>query len=220
MPHGYQHIWDGCCDHGLLGMSLLARGVAPHIHFVDIVPALIGELNARLKRFFPLHDNPASCWYTHCGDMAGMGLNKYEGKQLVILAGVGGDLMIAMLNRILSRHPQQPMDFLLCPVHHQYALRQALRGHNMHLNNEQLLADNGRYYEVLLVSPTAAGQTPLRKVSPVGDGMWQVKTAAQAEVARGYLTKTLSHYRRMLNSHPGVARPILNAYQGVQLSRG
>ncbi|HSC68256.1 MAG TPA: SAM-dependent methyltransferase, partial [Cellvibrio sp.] len=40
----YDHIWDCCCDHGLLGAALLARKAAPHIHFVDIVPELMRKL--------------------------------------------------------------------------------------------------------------------------------------------------------------------------------
>ncbi|MDX2422429.1 MAG: SAM-dependent methyltransferase, partial [Amphritea sp.] len=32
---GYTHIWDCCCDHGLLGAALLARHSDAQIHFVD-----------------------------------------------------------------------------------------------------------------------------------------------------------------------------------------
>ena len=35
IPDGYDHIWDCCCGHGLLGMTLLARHAAEHIHFVE-----------------------------------------------------------------------------------------------------------------------------------------------------------------------------------------
>lgn len=44
VKHGYDHIWDCCCDHGFLGASLLEREAAAHIHFVDIVPELINNV--------------------------------------------------------------------------------------------------------------------------------------------------------------------------------
>ncbi|HTG55937.1 MAG TPA: SAM-dependent methyltransferase, partial [Niabella sp.] len=53
MGAGYTHIWDCCCDHGLLGAALLSRQAAAHIHFVDIVPELMHELKNKLQRFFP-----------------------------------------------------------------------------------------------------------------------------------------------------------------------
>ena len=42
----YDHIWDCCCDHGLLGRSLLSAyasrpQLSATIHFVDVVRPLI-----------------------------------------------------------------------------------------------------------------------------------------------------------------------------------
>jgi len=43
----YQHIWDTCCDHGMLGEALLVEQIANKVntrlivHFVDIVPSII-----------------------------------------------------------------------------------------------------------------------------------------------------------------------------------
>ena len=33
----YQTVWDCCCDHGLLGMSLLKRSRAGEVVFVDVL---------------------------------------------------------------------------------------------------------------------------------------------------------------------------------------
>lgn len=49
----YTHIWDCCCDHGLLGAALLSRQAGSYIHFVDIVPELMSELKNKLQRFHP-----------------------------------------------------------------------------------------------------------------------------------------------------------------------
>ncbi len=113
----YDHIWDCCCDHGLLGMLLLERRAAPWIHFVDCVAPLMQQLTLELQQFFPtkqansltlssvavkepnaaLNDShrQKSDWQVHCLDVAELPfhqvLNAAQTKQLIIIAGVGGE---------------------------------------------------------------------------------------------------------------------------------
>lgn len=103
---GYAHVWDCCCDHGFLGAALLSRQVSSTIHFVDIVPELMAELNGKLDRFYS-----SSAWETHCLDVAKLPLEQYEGKPLIIIAGVGGDLMIKFIDAINQKHSGLDMDF-------------------------------------------------------------------------------------------------------------
>ena len=44
LKQSYDHIWDCCCDHGLLGFSLLDAQLAKTVHFVDIVPELLQQI--------------------------------------------------------------------------------------------------------------------------------------------------------------------------------
>ena len=99
----YQHIWDCCCDHGLLGATLLKRNSAPNIHFVDIVPTLMAQLEAKLQQFF---SDSAHQWQTHCMDVSQLPLEQFQGKHLIIIAGVGGDLMVELVTNIHQRHPK------------------------------------------------------------------------------------------------------------------
>ena len=48
----YYHIWDCCCDHGFLGASLLSNQKAKNIHFVDIVPELMSDIENKLQQFY------------------------------------------------------------------------------------------------------------------------------------------------------------------------
>ena len=133
----YDHIWDCCCDHGLLGMLLLERSAARHVHFVDCVPSLMQALELRLQRFFPAdisglnpnlapHSDPdlnldidphlnlgidpnLSChtqWQVHCLDVAALPLvqTSDKDKQLIIIAGVGGELLVDLVRAILALH--------------------------------------------------------------------------------------------------------------------
>ena len=132
----YDHIWDCCCDHGLLGFALLSSQISSTIHFVDIVPELMTEVEKKLERFCL-----SLPWKAHCLDVAKLPLTQYQGKHLVIIAGVGGDLMMQFIEAIYQQHKNFNIDFLLCPVHHQFSLRQKLIELDFGLKNEVLLKD-------------------------------------------------------------------------------
>jgi len=241
----YDHIWDCCCDHGLLGFSLLSSQPSSNIHLVDIVPELMTELEQKLQRFCP-----ESPWQTHCIDVTKLPLTQYQGKHLVIIAGVGGDLMIQFIEAIVQQHRSTnsdvnlDLDFLLCPVHHQYALRHQLIELNFSLQDEVLVEENRRYYEILRVSSRKDTANP---VSPVGAKIWQAHSAVsntadttgstnipavtspneQTEIADKYLSKTLKHYQRIQQgfkqgthqstnkNNSNAVQHIIDAYQAI-----
>jgi tRNA (adenine22-N1)-methyltransferase len=210
----YTHIWDCCCDHGLLGSALLSRLAAPYIHFVDIVPDLMNELENKLQRFYP---NSPSKWQIHCLDVEALPIEQDEGKNLVIIAGVGGDLTTQFVNAIHQNHSTKNIDFLLCPVHHQFTLRQQLIQLDFSLKNEVLVEESQRFYEILLVSSPANKDDKKSKISPVGDLIWQTNTAEQSEVTVNYLNKTLNHFQRMQRSNNADIQHIIDAYRSVTI---
>jgi tRNA (adenine22-N1)-methyltransferase len=202
----YNHIWDCCCDHGFLGASLLSRQAAQNIHFVDIVPELITLIESKLQKFFP---HSVSTWKTHCLDVTKLPLQEYQGKHLVIIAGIGGNLMIQFIDDIQQKHPNMNIDFLLCPVNQQFALREKLIALKFSFKNEVLVKDNRRYYEVMLVSSSSDTD---KKISPVGHDIWQSVTAEQASVVKQYLDKTLKHYKRVQQRSTVDIVNIISAY--------
>ncbi len=214
VAENYDHIWDCCCDHGLLGTALLARQAAPHIHFVDIVPQLINELEKNLSHFFPADSDSASQWQVYCMDVSKLSLSECSGKHLVIIAGVGGDLMAEFVQAIHQQHPHAEIDFLLCPVHHQFTLRQQLIQLDFSLITETLMMENQRFYEILLVSNKTNSNS---MISPVGDLMWQSTKPEQLKITAGYLSKTLAHYYRMRLNQGLDVQCIIEAYSAVSL---
>lgn len=207
----YTHIWDCCCDHGFLGATLLSRQAAKNIHFVDIVPELMNELERKLKRFYP---HSASNWQTHCLDVAKLPLAQHEGKHLIIIAGVGGDLMQKFIESLHRKHPNLKMDFLLCPVHHQFALRNQLIELNFSLKHETLIEENQRFYEIIFASSTPNSSAP---ISPVGEQIWQENSVTHSTVIKKYLEKTLNHYQRIQQGNTTDVEHILQAYRAVRL---
>jgi len=207
----YDHIWDCCCDHGFLGAELLSRPTSATIHFVDIVPQLMTQLENRLRRFYP---DARERWETHCIDVATLPLAQYRGKQLIIIAGVGGDLMIQFLEAIHQQHAQLNIDLLLCPVYQQYALREKLIELNCSLKDEILIAENQRFYEAILVSSAPDHQA---LISPVGNRIWHSETAVQKRIVESYLRKTLSHYQRIQQGDKIKVDHILATYRAITL---
>lgn len=206
---GYAHIWDCCCDHGFLGIQLLSRQITPNLHFVDIVPSLMTLIESKLQRFFS--DSPCH-WQTHCLDVAKLPLDQYSGKHLIIIAGVGGDLMIQFIKVIHRNYPDLELDFLLCPVHHQFALRQELIELQFSLKQEALVEDNRRFYEIIHVS---SAKNTGKAISSVGEDIWQPTTPAQIEVTSQYLKKTLNHYQRIQQGNTVNVESIIDAYRAL-----
>lgn len=199
----YAHIWDCCCDHGFLGASLLSKKTKATVHFVDIVPDLIDELETKLKRFFS-----GSAWETHCLDVSLLPLQRYDDNHLVIIAGVGGDLTAKFVESICTRNPKLNIDFLLCPVHHHFYFRQKLIELNLGLKDEALIKENQRFYEVILVSSDDINN---KSITTVGNKIWY------SESAQEYLNQTLNHYQRIQQGQKNDVQHIIDAYSKVKL---
>ena len=227
VSNDYQHIWDCCCDHGFLGVQLLSDNKAPQIHFVDIVPSLMNELEDKLTRYFPQYNSDqqtvTSQWQVYCIDVAAIPLQKHTGKHLVIIAGVGGDLTQKLVDDIHRQHPDKDIDFLLCPVHQQFELRSHLKALKFGLIDEVLIEENRRYYEILLVSNNqgeAEKNQAVSDISNVGDKIWAPSCEQQLQISQQYKAKTLQHYLRIHQGQekqgkPSQVKHIINAYQAI-----
>ncbi|WP_299791786.1 tRNA (adenine(22)-N(1))-methyltransferase TrmK [uncultured Shewanella sp.] len=218
----YDHIWDCCCDHGLLGARLLQRGAAGTIHFVDVVEELMVEVEKKLSRFFPSHQfnestEPAdeiqpSHWQVHCIDVAHLPLCDYEDGEshLIIIAGVGGELLIELIDAIMANSPNRHLEFILCPVHHNYKLRQHLAKMKLGLLDECLIQENRRFYEVMHLS--TASEHPIVNVGSI---MWNLSQDADKQ----YLHKTILHYQRMqknAGTDTEMLRQIVDDYRDLE----
>ena len=200
----YDHIWDCCCDHGFTGMRLLKRQAAATIHFVDIVDELIHNLTKTLQSF-SADIAPGTSWEAHCLDTAKLPLAK-DDSHLIIIAGVGGDLLINFMQSILAAHPQHNLEFILCPVHHNYKVRQELRAMGLGLIYEHLEKENKRLYEVMHVSKKSD-----EALSCVGSKMWDLSLKDHRE----YLDRTLTHYQRMLKNNCLDVAKIITDYKSL-----
>lgn len=211
----YDHIWDCCCDHGLLGRHLLTRNAAATIHFVDVVEPLMADLESYLLKHHVAQNNQTilkSKWQVHCLDAEMISIQS-NASSLVIIAGVGGELLIEIVEALLTAHPDQDLEFLLCPVHHNYKVRQSLVSLGLGLLDEKLVIENKRFYEVIHTSTDA--KLP---ISPVGSIMWDFSRKDDLT----YLSQTLAHYHRMQRTEDKRllqdTQKIISDYRGLNTS--
>ncbi|MCP3697605.1 MAG: SAM-dependent methyltransferase [Aliivibrio sp.] len=197
----YDHIWDCCCDHGQLGIALLASHPKSMIHFVDVVDELMVDLENQLQKHAAAIE---SQWQVYCMDVAKLPLVKGK-KNLIIIAGVGGDLLIELVKSIQSCNQENELEFILCPVLHNYMVRCELIDMDFGLISETLVKEKKRFYEVLHVSNQAAKQ-----IAPVGSDMWNLSDSNHQE----YLNKTISHYQRM-EANPKCTSRVSGLYLGI-----
>lgn len=174
------------------------------VHFVDVVPHLISQVQQRLN------NQPLNNWAVHCIDAAA--INLVENKNhLVIIAGVGGDLLIEMVAEIIGKHKDVKsstrLDFILCPVRQLHKVRNGLNTLKLGLVSEQIVEDNNLFYEVIQVSNQAT-----RTVSLVGESMWDTSNPRHL----AYRNTMIAHYEKQPNDD---AKRLLSLYQEIKSSQ-
>jgi tRNA (adenine22-N1)-methyltransferase len=202
----YDHIWDTCCDHGQLGAALLEKSyikktsdenAMPIIHFVDIQPNIIQALKSKLDKYY---HHQSERYQTHSLCVSELPL-AHDRRHLVIIAGVGGDLVSEFIATLDTLHPDFPIDYLLCPVRHLHQVRVTLKHRNFYCLDEKLVIDNKRFYECLLVSRHRAVDMKNRidssPISLIGEQLWE---SATTEITKAYVKQQITHYSNVVKS--------------------
>lgn len=174
----YDAFWDCCCDHGLLGMGLLEQYPQKTVHFVDQVSAITAKLAGTLAQLNAQH------YQVHTLNAGFIDLPPAQ-HPLIILAGIGGETAIELINSIESRHPSGQRHYLISPNYQLYDLRTFLRQRGFSLIRESLVTENGRHNEILLISNSGGHKT----ISPCGE-FWQKDSVQQ----RDYCQRLIRHY--------------------------
>ena len=196
----YSIIWDCCCDHGLLGMSLLQRKLADKVVFVDILAHQMAFLEEDLQRRFP-QDN--ANWQVICQDVKELGLPQVE-SQLFIIAGVGGDKTVEFIDSLCAAMPGLSFDLLICSVQGNYPVRKALIKQGFNMLREEIVFENKRFYEALYVT-----KDPGSAITATGSSMWDWLNPDHQK----YWQKILGHYRKKALADPLKFRSIVDEYE-------
>ncbi len=179
----YDAIWDCCCDHGYLGLKILNELSYKVLYFVDQLPHITQPLADKLSPY------SSDKYQVITADAASLHFESGQ-QHLVILAGINGKSAIAIVEAIRHNHPEAAIDFLLCPTNAMYDVREYLIEHRFSLEHESIVAEKGRYYELLYVR-TKKAESDCSQVSALGQ-MWNKENPDHQR----YLTKIIAHYKR------------------------
>lgn len=152
----YSRIWDCCCDHGYLGIKILSHNLCEKLIFVDQLPHIIEQLTVKIA---PFCTGKHELITADAGDLVFDSHNRH----LVILAGVGGECIIDIVEKIESKHPQVQIDYIFCPSSRHNVLRQYLSSQHMGLLSESIVCEKKRCYEIIYVQ----GKTEVASLPPV-----------------------------------------------------
>ncbi len=131
------------------------------------------------------------------------------------------------------------LEFILCPVHHNYYVRRSLAELGLRLINENLIEEKRRFYELMHLSLPhqganqdvgQAGISQARVLQPnmvqgahgktsvltaTGSKMWQGLQLDDRQQAERYLLQTISHYQKIPSGRLPHKPQIVAAYQQI-----
>ena len=201
----YRMVWDCCCDHGLLGMSLLKRSRASEVIFVDVLEKQMKKLEATLRQNCPVDEYR---WHVRCGDVKNIVVPDRD-SQLFIIAGVGARQTVEFINSLSLSAPHVSFDLLICSVHGNYAVRNALINNGYKLKDEQIIFENNRFYEGIYVSKGAS-----EEIANTGSSMWDWSNSNHQQ----YWRRIVGHYRQKARKDPEQFQPIIADYEELLTS--
>lgn len=212
----YDFIWDLCCDHGRLGLHLHKSHPNTYVYLVDKVAAIVDKL---ATDYSELNDGRL---HFKTADVCQLNIAT-EKRTLVIVAGVGGQNLITMLEGLLARlGPEAAVDFILSPNSHMFELRAFLQSRPFTLIDEAFVTEKGFSHEHLWLrysncSNGALAHSEFKSVSAVGYSLWHDMT----DIKRVYICKLQQHYQRMLDyRYSEISDAALKAYGEVLKAGG
>jgi len=173
-------LWDIGCDHGQAGLLGGMSGAFQHVHFVDPSPSVIKIFKDKIGADIP----------------KGFSLKIIQGKgnqiqvssshDTFLMAGFGGEAIIETLQHLSSQDISSSR-FVLSPHRHVLGVRRYLHEGDWNLLHEEILEENGQFYEAIVVE-SGAGQ----KVSLFGEAQWD---SSVGHLRRAQLLKLLPLHR-------------------------
>ncbi len=189
----YDHVWDLCCDHARLGLHLFQAEAlsTAKIHLVDCVPSIIKKLE---RQYLSCVGAGLSI---ECADARTVRLPN-EGRQLIIIAGVGGstlvDILSAIIENLNSLCPTTNIDieFLLSANSNMFDVRRSIKAHALELIKEEFVTEKSWHHEHLHLGYNKGLKDSSSNISSVGDRLWSPFTEAK----HNHIQKLITHYEK------------------------
>lgn len=178
----YDEIWDTCCDHGKLGISILERNLANRVHFVDCIPSIMLTLEAKLLKSITTCRSKYKIHTLMAEDIV-----LPNNKSLICICGVGGITAINIIKGLLLSNDLLNKDILLCVQYKIPKLRRFLKEAGFKLQDEKLCFEGKWAHEILKVSREGGSEIDL-----VGSSMYDLKNNKHLT----HLNNSIEHYTK------------------------
>ena len=150
-------VSDVGCDHGLLSLFLLEKGISEHAYMMDIkkAPLMRAAENAAFhalsrKADFILSDG--------LKELPGFIENSDKGcayPDTVIISGMGGALILEIIKNAPAIVKEKLRHWILSPQSEIYDFRKGLIGAGFLTEDERIVFDQGKYYFVIKAAQSA-----------------------------------------------------------------
>lgn len=174
---------DMCCDHGHLGLSLAEQYKDLEFHFVDPVESIIENLKRN-------HEGKKNLFFL-CKE--GQRYQNISEKIVISICGVGGDLIMDIMKGLHQNGISEKTVFILSPHNRPVELRQFLMKNNFCAEQEILIEDNKKFYEMLVVSKDFSS-----KLDEIGTRQFVLQDNRHIY----YLQKKREHYNYKTRKYP------------------
>lgn len=196
----YKEIWDTCCDHGKLGISLIKNTNKSLVHFVDCIPSIIDKLKNTLE-VKGLLENPRVELHTKFAQDIRLGNNR----SLICICGVGSETAIDIITGLLKNNDLTKHDIILSVQYKTPKLRKYLKECGFKLQKEVLCFEGKWGHEIMRISLNSGDE-----INIVGKSMFKNPTKKH----NLYLKKSIIHYKKKSLINDSYLE-ILNQYTSI-----
>lgn len=141
-----EHVYDLCCDHGIIGMAISKTYPNLQVTFVDKVPSIINNLRNKLTAYITLENK----FQILCKDATKLKVNA-NNKNLFIVSGIGGELATDIFNNLYNQDKEA--FFIFCIHQKNEYLKEHLIEQKFQVIKSGLVIENNHGYEIMLVHP-------------------------------------------------------------------
>lgn len=183
-------VCDVGCDHGFASIFLVQQGIAPRALAMDL-----REGPLRAARAHVAERGLAARIETRLSD----GLHNYNigEAETLLCAGMGG----ALMGRILAAHPEKTASFrelVLQPQSELAGFRRMLREGGFSILDEEMLSEEGKFYQVIKAAPGAAADLADFELCKLEDKYGPVLLRKKTPVFLSFLAREVEVYRGIL----------------------
>lgn len=169
------NFYDICCDHGLIGLSIIKYKKAKKVIFNDQVSLICERLERKLVSYIPTIEHSVICV-----DATLLKLDT-NNRKFITIAGIGGDLLIKIVKNMLDQVDENDI-FLLSAHTKIHKVRRFLMENNFISTKEVLIEENDKFYEVLLVK-----KSDITNIKLIGDSLWHENTDTSIRCLNEYI---------------------------------